>query len=74
MSRCAYARVSTKDQNLVQQLQELAKYNLDFQVLDIFTGTTTDRPKFQKLLSDLNKGDTLIVREVSRLGRKPLKS
>jgi len=70
MSIYAYARVSTKDQNVVQQLQELAKYNPDFQVSETFTGTTTDRPKFQKLLSDLKKGDTLIVREVSRLGRK----
>ena len=70
MSIYAYARVSTRDQNVVQQLQELAKYNPDFQVSETFTGTTTDRPKFQKLLSDLKKGDTLIVREVSRLGRK----
>lgn len=70
MSIYAYARVSTKEQNVVQQLQELAKYNPDFQVSETFTGTTTDRPKFQKLLSDLKKGDTLIVREVSRLGRK----
>jgi DNA invertase Pin-like site-specific DNA recombinase len=70
MSIYAYARVSTKEQNVVQQLQELAKYNPDFQVSETFTGTTTDRPKFNKLLSDLKKGDTLIVREVSRLGRK----
>jgi DNA invertase Pin-like site-specific DNA recombinase len=70
MSIYAYARVSTKEQNVAQQLQELAKYNPDFQVSETFTGTTTDRPKFQKLLSDLKKGDTLIVREVSRLGRK----
>lgn len=70
MSIYTYARVSTKDQNVVQQLQELNKYNPDFQVSETFTGTTTDRPKFQKLLSDLKKGDTLIVREVSRLGRK----
>jgi DNA invertase Pin-like site-specific DNA recombinase len=70
MSIYAYARVSTKDQNLEQQLKELSKYNPDFQVSETFTGTTTDRPKFQKLLSGLKKGDTLIVREVSRLGRK----
>jgi DNA invertase Pin-like site-specific DNA recombinase len=70
MSIYTYARVSTKDQNVAQQLQELSKYNPDFQVSETFTGTTTDRPKFSKLLSDLKKGDTLVVREVSRLGRK----
>jgi DNA invertase Pin-like site-specific DNA recombinase len=30
MSIYSYARVSTKDQNLTQQLKELAKYNPDF--------------------------------------------
>jgi DNA invertase Pin-like site-specific DNA recombinase len=70
MSIYTYARVSTNDQNVAQQLQKLSKYNPDYEVSEIFTGTTTDRPKFNKLLSDLKKGDTLIVREVSRLGRK----
>jgi DNA invertase Pin-like site-specific DNA recombinase len=70
MSIYTYARVSTKDQNLTQQLNELAKYKPDYEVSETFTGITTDRPKFQKLLSDLKKGDTLVVREVSRLGRK----
>jgi DNA invertase Pin-like site-specific DNA recombinase len=70
MSIYAYARVSTKEQNVAQQLEELTKYNPDFLVSETFTGKTTERPRFQKLLSDLKKGDTLIVREVSRLGRK----
>jgi DNA invertase Pin-like site-specific DNA recombinase len=70
MSIYTYARVSTNDQNVAQQLQKLAKYNPNYEVSEIFTGKTTDRPKFNKLLSDLKKGDTLIVREVSRLGRK----
>lgn len=70
MSIYTYARVSTKDQNLEQQLNILERYQPDFQVSEIFTGTTTERPKFSKLLAELKKGDTLVVREVSRLGRK----
>jgi DNA invertase Pin-like site-specific DNA recombinase len=70
MSVYAYARVSSKDQNVEQQLKQLAKYKADYEVSEIFTGTTVERPKFNKLLLDLKKGDTLIVREVSRLGRK----
>jgi DNA invertase Pin-like site-specific DNA recombinase len=70
MSTYIYARVSTKEQNVTQQLKELAKYKPDYEVSETFSGTTTDRPRFNKLLSDLKKGDTLVVREVSRLGRK----
>ena len=36
----------------------------------MFTGTTTERPKFDKLLNSLKSKDTLIVYHVSRLGRK----
>jgi DNA invertase Pin-like site-specific DNA recombinase len=44
MSIYTYARVSTNDQNVAQQLQKLSKYNPDYEVSEIFTGTTTDRP------------------------------
>ena len=65
----AYARVSTNDQNVDQQMRELEKYAPDFSVTERFTGTTTDRPKFSKLIRSLKSDDTLVVREVSRLGR-----
>lgn len=65
-----YARVSTEEQNSEQQAVYLAgKYHSDFTVEESFTGTTTDRPKFQKLLAQLKQGDSLIVKEVSRIGR-----
>jgi DNA invertase Pin-like site-specific DNA recombinase len=69
--RYIYARVSTEDQNVKQQADYLAdKYEHDSVVQEKFTGTTTDRPKFQNLLKKLNRGDALIVYHVSRLGRK----
>tara|TARA_R110002124_G_scaffold229799_2_gene394958 strand:- start:8261 stop:8815 length:555 start_codon:yes stop_codon:yes gene_type:complete len=70
MTVYAYARVSTEDQNVEQQLATLSKHNPDYSVTEKFTGTTLDRPKFNKLISQLKSGDTLVVREVSRLGRK----
>ena len=71
MTTYIYARVSTEDQNSEQQAAFLAdKHKHDFIVEEKFTGTTTDRPRFQKLLNSLKSGDTLIVREVSRIGRK----
>jgi DNA invertase Pin-like site-specific DNA recombinase len=70
MTVYAFARVSTSDQNVDQQIATLQKYNPDYSVTETFTGTTLDRPKFTKLIGKLKSGDTLVVREVSRLGRK----
>jgi len=71
MNTYIYARVSTQEQNVGQQADYLAnKYKHDFSVEERFTGTTTDRPKFNKLIAKLKRGDTLIVKEVSRIGRK----
>jgi DNA invertase Pin-like site-specific DNA recombinase len=66
-----YARVSTEEQDVQQQADYLSdKYDHDCVITESFTGTTTDRLKFQSLLSELKRGDTLIVYHVSRLGRK----
>jgi DNA invertase Pin-like site-specific DNA recombinase len=70
MTVYAYARVSADHQNVNQQIEVLQKYNPDYSVTEKFTGTTLDRPKFDKLVRKLKSGDTLVVREVSRLGRK----
>src|SRR5699024_5325802 len=34
-----------------------------------FTGTRKDRPEFKRLLSDLKKGDTLVVTKLDRFAR-----
>jgi len=70
MTVYAFARVSVAHQNVEQQIDALQKYNPDFSVTETFTGTTLNRPKFTKLIGKLKSGDTLVVREVSRLGRK----
>lgn len=70
MTTYIYTRVSTDSQNSTAQLEELKrKHPYDYIADEVFSGTTTDRPKFSKLVSDMVSGDTLIVREVSRLGR-----
>lgn len=71
MTTYIYSRVSTLEQNSEQQAQYLSdRYKHDFIVEEKFTGTTIDRPRFQDLLSKLKSGDKLIVKEVSRIGRK----
>lgn len=65
-----YARVSTDEQDPDAQADFLkGLYPHGVIVEERFTGTTTDRPKFKKLLASLQAGDGLVVREVSRLGR-----
>jgi DNA invertase Pin-like site-specific DNA recombinase len=70
MSIYIYCRTSTTDQNIDQQVKFLAdKHKYDYIVKEQFSGKSTDRPVFKDLLSKLVIGDTLIVREVSRIGR-----
>lgn len=69
-----YARVSTKGQakdgNSLETQMEVLKNNGAEQIYsDSFTGTKTDRPEFNKLLSKLKTGDTLIVTKLDRFAR-----
>lgn len=36
---------------------------------DAFTGTTTDRPEFDKLMSNIKPGDTMVVTKLDRIAR-----
>ncbi|GLB60021.1 recombinase family protein [Cytobacillus sp. NCCP-133] len=64
-----YARVSTLSQDLENQIRTLKKENCDFIYSEKFTGTKSDRPEFKKLLSQLKKGDTLVVTKLDRFAR-----
>lgn len=64
-----YARVSTVHQDLEAQIQALEKEGCDIIYKEKFTGTKKDRPEFQKLLSVLEEGDTLVVTKLDRFAR-----
>ena len=64
-----YARVSTEQQNLDRQLDALRKYGVDMIYNEKMTGTKKDRPELSKLLDRMTEGDTVVVAELSRLGR-----
>ncbi|MBU3217795.1 recombinase family protein [Clostridium estertheticum] len=70
-----YARVSTKGQLKeghsieVQTTDILDRYDSAVIRVEQYTGTTTDRPIFNKLVYDLKKGDTLVVTKLDRLAR-----
>ena len=64
-----YARVSTTDQKLENQIKQLKDAGADKIFQEKYTGTTTQRPEFQKLLNELEANDTLIVTKLDRFAR-----
>jgi DNA invertase Pin-like site-specific DNA recombinase len=69
-----YGRVSTKGQqrdgnSLEDQRSKLEEAGCDEIVLEAYTGTKMDRPKFTKLLAELEPGDTLVVTKLDRFAR-----
>ncbi len=69
-----YARVSTKGQasngnSLEAQMEGLKSAGVEEVFVDTFTGTTMERPEFEKLRAKLRKGDTLVITKLDRLAR-----
>ena len=65
-----YARVSSRDQNLDRQTVELAKY-VDERLIfnDKASGKDMDRLQYQLLRKVAQRGDTIYVKSLDRLGR-----
>ena len=64
-----YARVSTVSQELEAQLQALESEGATIIYKEKFTGTKSDRPQLNELLSKLKEGDKLVVTKLDRLAR-----
>jgi len=64
-----YARVSTKDQNLERQLDELKKAGCEKIYLEKISGTKRNRPEFNKMFDSLRSGDIILVTELTRISR-----
>jgi DNA invertase Pin-like site-specific DNA recombinase len=64
-----YARVSTPDQQLDLQIQNLKQVGCERIFTDQASGTKTDRPSLVAALSHLRHGDVLVVWKLDRLGR-----
>lgn len=69
--RYGYARVSTMNQDLSVQLQELQNEGIESKNIfkEKYTGTSTDRPQFNSLMSVLKEGDELVITKLDRLAR-----
>lgn len=70
MAILGYARVSTSDQSLDRQRDELTAAGAEKIYADIGSGKKgAARPQWDELLRSLRKDDALMVTELSRLGR-----
>lgn len=73
-----YARVSTNGQakngnSLDDQKAKLYEAGAEKVIVEQYTGTTTDRPKFNELLEELKAGDILMVTKLDRFARSASK-
>ncbi|MBA2863986.1 DNA invertase Pin-like site-specific DNA recombinase [Methanococcus maripaludis] len=67
--KIGYARVSTKDQNLERQLDELEKAGCERIFMEKISGTIENRPEFDRMFEQLREGDVIIITELTRLSR-----
>ena len=63
-----YARVSSKDQNLARQIEELNKV-ADTIYSDKESGKDFERTNYKKMIKKLKAGDLLVIKSIDRLGR-----
>ena len=65
----AYIRVSTSEQNTESQWEILKKYHIDKPFEEKVSGKDTNRPKLMEMLDYVREGDTVYVKDFSRLAR-----
>lgn len=73
----AYCRVSTLQQarggnSLEHQEKALKEAGADVIYKEALTGTKSHRPELDKLLSEIQRGDTLIVTKLDRIARSTM--
>jgi DNA invertase Pin-like site-specific DNA recombinase len=67
----AYIRVSTKQQKIDRQYEEIKTLNIDdkYIYIDKESGKDFDRINYQKLIKKIKRDDLLIIKSIDRLGR-----
>jgi len=64
-----YARVSTSEQSAAGQVDALGAAGVEHVWTDVGSGMRADRPQLTELLATVEKGDTVVVCRLDRLGR-----
>lgn len=66
----AYCRVSTKHQRIARQITNITElYPRAIIIREFYTGTTQSRPHWEKLMTQIKTGDTIVFDSVSRMAR-----
>ena len=66
----AYCRVSTKHQRIARQITNITElYPKATIIREFYTGTTQSRPQWDRLISQIKTGDTIVFDSVSRMSR-----
>lgn len=71
MNKYIYIRVSSKDQNISRQLEDVKKLNIPEEnvFIDKQSGKDFNRPEYQRLISTLQEGDIVYFHSIDRMGR-----
>lgn len=64
-----YARVSTQEQNLDRQIDQLREAGAEEILSEKITGTKKDRPELMRLYDKLRAGDVVIITDLTRISR-----
>lgn len=65
-----YCRVSTKHQRITRQVTNITElYPAATIIKEFYTGTTQNRPLWDKLMKQIKQGDTIVFDSVSRMSR-----
>lgn len=65
-----YCRVSTKHQRITRQITNITElYPNATLIKEFYTGTTQNRPLWDKLMKQIRLGDTIVFDSVSRMSR-----
>lgn len=71
MSKYAYIRVSSKDQNIARQVEAMLEMGLlkKEMYIDKQSGKDFKRKNYKRLIKKLKEGDELYIKSIDRLGR-----
>lgn len=65
-----YCRISTKQQSIERQVRNIkGLYSKAVIITEAYSGTTIDRPEWNKLYKKVKAGDTVVFDSVSRMSR-----
>ena len=65
----AYVRVSTVEQNEDRQIEALKGHNIEKWFTEKISAKDTNRPQFQQMLEFARDGDTILIKDFSRIAR-----